>query len=43
MYLLRQLERLQRQTARVVCKKYQNDHTSVTELMWGLHVRCRHQ
>ena len=23
--------------ARVVCKKYKNDHTSVTELMWGLH------
>ena len=31
--VIRQLERLQRQTARVVCKKYKNDHTSVTELM----------
>ena len=35
--LIRQLERLQRQAARVVCKKYKNDHTSLTELMWGLH------
>ena len=35
--VIRQLERLQRQAARVVCKKYKNDHTSVTELMWGLH------
>ena len=34
--VIRQLERLQRQAARVVCKKYKNDHTSVTELMWGL-------
>ena len=34
--VIRQLERLQRQAARVVCKKYKNDH-SVTELMWGLH------
>ena len=33
--VIRQLERLQRQAARVVCKKYKNDHTSVTELMWG--------
>ena len=35
--VIRQLERLQRQGARIVCKKYKNDHTSVTELMWGLH------
>ena len=35
--VIRQLERLQRQAARVVCKKYKNDHTSVTELIWGLH------
>ena len=37
--VIRQLERLQRQAARVVCKNYKNDHTtcSVTELMWGLH------
>ena len=44
--VIRQLERLQRQSARVVCKKYKNDHTSVTELMWGLHwlpIRARIQ
>ena len=44
--IIRQLERLQRQAARVVCKKYKNDHTSVTELMWGLHwlpIRARIQ
>ena len=44
--VIRQLERLQRQAARVVCKKYKNDHTSVTELMWGLHwlpIRARIQ
>ena len=37
--VIRQLERLQRQAARVtvVCKKKENDHNSVTELMWGLH------
>ena len=35
--VIRQLERLQRQAAIVVCKKYKNDHNSVTELMWGLH------
>ena len=35
--VIRQLERLQRQAARVVGKKYKNDHTSVTELMWDLH------
>ena len=29
--VIRQLERLQRQAARVVCKKYKNDHNSVTE------------
>ena len=28
--VIRQLERLQRQAARVVCKKYKNDNTSVT-------------
>ena len=42
--VIRQLERLQRQAARVVCKTYKNDHNSVTELMWGLHwlpVRAR--
>ena len=33
---IRQLERVQRRAARVVCRKY-NDHSSVTELMWGLH------
>ena len=32
-HVVRQLERLQRQAARVVCKKYKNDHTSVTELI----------
>ena len=31
------IRQLDRQAARVVCKKYKNDHTSVTELMWGLH------
>ena len=44
--VIRQLERLQRQAARVVYKKYKNDHTSVTELMWGLHwlpIRARIQ
>ena len=44
--VIRQLERLQRQAARVVCKKYKNDHNSVTELMWGLHwlpIRARIQ
>ena len=44
--VIRQLERFQRQAARVVCKKYKNDHTSVTELMWGLHwllIRARIQ
>ena len=44
--VIRQLERLQRQAARVVCKKYKNDHTSVTELMWCLHwlpIRARIQ
>ena len=34
--VIRQLERLQRQTARVMCKKYKNDHNSVTELMSAL-------
>ena len=44
--VIRQLERLQRQAARVVCKKYKSDHTSLTELMWGLHslpIRARIQ
>ena len=44
--VIRQLEQLQRQAARVVCKKYKNDHNSVTELMWGLHwlpIRARIQ
>ena len=44
--VIRQLEQLQRQAARVVCKKYKNDLTSVTELMWGLHwlpIRARIQ
>ena len=35
--VIRQLERLQDQADRVVCKKYKNDHNSVTELMWDLH------
>ena len=45
-HVIRQLERLQRQAARVVCKKYKNDHISVTELMWGLYwllIRARIQ
>ena len=44
--VIRQRERLQRQAARVVCKKYKNGHTGVTELMWGLHwlpIRARIQ
>ena len=44
--VIRQHERLQRQAARVVCKKCKTDHTSVTELMWGLHwlpIRARIQ
>ena len=32
--VIRQLEQLQRQAARVVCKKYNNEHNCVTELMW---------
>ena len=43
--VIRQLERVQRRAARVVCRKY-NDHSSVTELMWGLHwlpIRARIQ
>ena len=35
--VIKQLERVQRITERVVCKKYTNDHSSVTELLWGLH------
>ena len=41
-----QLERVQRRAARVVCRKYNSDHSSVTELMWGLHwlpIRARIQ
>ena len=41
------LERVQRQAARVVCRKIEYDrHTSVTELLWGLHwlpIRARSQ
>ena len=33
--VIRQLERLQRQVARVVFKKYTNDHTSATEINMG--------
>ena len=42
--VIRQLERLHRQAARVVCKKYKNDHTSVTLvcLHW-LPIRARIQ
>ena len=43
--VIRQLERVQRRAARIVCRKY-NDHSSVTELMWGLHwlpIRARIQ
>ena len=35
--VIKQLERVQRIAARVVCKKYTNDHSSVTERLWGLH------
>ena len=35
--VIQQLERVQRITARAVCKKYTNGHISVTELLWGLH------
>ena len=31
--VIRQLERVQCRAARVVCRKYNNDHSSVTELM----------
>ena len=44
--VIRQLERAQSRAARDVCKKYNNDHSSVTELMWGLHwlpIRARIQ
>ena len=45
--VIRQLERVQRQAAMVVCKKIKyNMHTSVTELLWGLHwlpIRARIQ
>ena len=35
--VIKQLERVQRIAARVVCKKYTNNHSSVTELLWGVH------
>ena len=36
--VIRQLERAQRQAARVVCRKIKYDrHTSVSALLWGLH------
>ena len=35
--VIKQLERVQSIAERVVCKKYTNDHSSVTELLWGLH------
>ena len=35
--VIKQLERVQRIAVRVVCKKYTNDHSSVTELLWELH------
>ena len=35
--VIKQLERVQRTAARVVCKKYTNDHNSLRELLWGLH------
>ena len=44
--VIRQLERVQRRAARVVYRKYNNDHSSVTELIWGLHwlpIRARIQ
>ena len=44
--VIKQQERVQRIAARVVCKKYTNDHNSVTELIWGLHwppIRARVQ
>ena len=35
--VIKQLESAHRIAARVVCKKYTNDHSSVTKLLWGLH------
>ena len=35
--VIKQLERVQRIAARVVCKKYTNDHSTVTELQWERH------
>ena len=35
--VIKQLERVQRIAATGVCKEYTNDHSSVTELPWGLH------
>ena len=35
--VIKYLERVHRIAARVVCKKYTNDHSRVTELLWGLH------
>ena len=36
--VIKQLERVHRIVARVVRKKYMNDHSSVMELLWGLHL-----
>ena len=35
--VINHLERVQRIAARVVCKKYTNDHSCVTEILCGLH------
>ena len=35
--VVKQVERVERIAERVMCKKYTNDHSSVTELLWGLH------
>ena len=32
--VIKQLERVHRIAAKVVCKKYTNDYSSVTELLW---------
>ena len=36
-YVIKQLEHIQRIAARVLCKKYTNDHNGLRELLWGLH------
>ena len=36
-YVIKQLEGVQRISARVVCKAYTNHHSSMMELLWGLH------